>query len=160
MPPADDLELDSGANKKAKLPLLIGIIVLLMGASIGGTLYFSGALNKKAAGPQLPPEPQYLSLGQEFIVNFQDSRVARYLQLGLDVSAHNEHVLGKITENLPAIRNDILLLLSGQKYDELRVKAGKDKLRTELLDVVQKSLELKKGEDGVDAIYFTQFMMQ
>ena len=156
---ADNLELDPNAQGKKPNMLVLGLVgLLLIGGSIGGTIFFIGG--NKPQGPVLPAEPQYRSLGDEFIVNFQDQQVASYLQIGLNVASRQEADLLKVDQELPAIRNDILLLLSDQRFEELRTEQGKLKLREKLLETVHHSIDQKKPEGGIEAIYFTHFIMQ
>ena len=165
MPP-EDLNLDEEGKKsgKGKMIILIVVALLLIGGSIGGTLYFSGALNKKdeekekvlaEINPTL-----YLKLEPEFIVNFSGDQEVNYIQLEIQLMARQQYYIDQAVQNMPAIRHQILLLLSGQKYSELRTPEGKEKLRGEILSMVQEMLGATPKVPGIEAVYFTMFIMQ
>ncbi|RKZ94214.1 MAG: flagellar basal body protein FliL, partial [Gammaproteobacteria bacterium] len=63
-------------------------------------------------------------------------------------------------KHLPVIRNEIVLLLSGQKYEEMVTPEGKEQLRSELIETINNILKKRKAKKGIDNIYFTSFVMQ
>jgi flagellar FliL protein len=52
------------------------------------------------------------------------------------------------------------MLFSSQTFVELSNTAGKQKLQAEALAAVRKIVTDKVGNPGVDALYFTSFVMQ
>ena len=60
----------------------------------------------------------------------------------------------------PMIRNNLLILFSGQKAKTLRTIKGKEALRSAVLKEIQKILESELGKAEVEAVYFTSFVMQ
>ena len=67
--------------------------------------------------------------------------------------------LDKVTGSLPAIRHALILLLSDQSYERLSSLAGKNEIRTEIMDAIDGIIHL--GEDsGPGEAYFTNFVMQ
>jgi flagellar FliL protein len=58
------------------------------------------------------------------------------------------------------IRNALVLLFSSQDYSILSDAAGKQKLQAQALEAVRKILEKRLGRPGVEALYFTSFVMQ
>lgn len=165
MPPAE-LNLDEEEKKSGKgkiILLIVGVLILLAGA-VGGTLYFSGALEEK----QGEKEKQlaeinptlYLKLEPEFIVNFTGEQEVNYIQLEIQLMARQQYYLDQAVQNMPAIRHQILLLLSGQQYAELKTREGKEKLRADILSKVQEILGANPKVPGIEAVYFTMFIMQ
>lgn len=165
--------------------VLIGVGVLaLVGISVGTTLLLvrsalhpasteaaatpAQAANKPAAAkaaeekPAPGPEkkPIYLPLDPAFVVNFQDHASMRFLQIGVEVMARDQKVIDSVTLNMPQIRDRLVLLFSSQTYDAISTLQGKEKLRAETLKAVQQVLEKEIGEPGVEAVYFTSFVMQ
>ena len=164
MPP-EELNLDEEGKKSGgKMIILIVVAVLLVVASIGGTLYFSGALNKKEEEKkdilaELNPT-LYLKLEPEFIVNFSGDQEVSYIQVEIALMARQQYFLDQVTANMPAIRHQILLILSGQKYSELRTSEGKNKLRESILTMVQEIVGGTPKVPGIEAVHFTMFIMQ
>ncbi len=159
--------------------IVVGVLVLICG-SVGATLFLTGALHKgsetqeHAAGPATdgpaaahgaPPvgprqAPIYQPIEPPFIVNFDDQGVLRYLQIGLSTQTRIQAVADAITSNMPHIRNDLILLFADQKLDRLTTNEGKEQLRAQALAQIQGVLTKELGYPGVDAVYFTTFVLQ
>lgn len=176
----DELELDveqasNGGMKK--IIIIVAVLILLNVAGIGGWLYMSSAGNdqdSKSEEVVKEVKPRiYLSLDPEFVVNFNQGSKAKYLQVELQVVARDESVLEQLRVNMPVVRNDILLLLSSQQYEDLKSRTGKEQLQKMILEAMNKILTEqaangKPGEEGepaktpalVENIYFTSFIMQ
>ena len=65
-----------------------------------------------------------------------------------------------LPESIAVIRNDLMLLFAAKSSDELGTRSGKEALQTETLASIQKVLEREAGAPGVEAVYFTSFVMQ
>ncbi|MDH5444610.1 MAG: flagellar basal body-associated FliL family protein [Gammaproteobacteria bacterium] len=164
MPP-EDLNLDEeGKAGKGKFIIMIVGALLLIGASVGGTLYFSGALDKKdeveeKVLAEINPT-FYIDLEPEFVVNFAGDQEASYMQVGVQLMTRDQHFVDEAMKQMPVIRHQILLILSNQKFAELKTKEGKDKLRTEILNKLQEMIPGNPKVPGIEAVYFTMFVMQ
>lgn len=162
----DELDLDAKQPPppgKKRLILMIFGALLLVGASVGGTLLLIGGgadEPAKEAVEKARPVPRYLPL-ETMVVNFGERGPARYLQVELQVMAHDPAVLGAIETHMPVIRNNILMLLGSQKFETVSTREGKEKLRADILqsvnDVLRQQAEM---EEGIQAVYFTSFVMQ
>lgn len=187
----DELELDDkapkGGNKGMIIVIILVSVLLISGAVIGG-LYFMGMLDgdesaqtdapADTAQPDsaAPPKPaHYLDLSPAFVVNFADQSNAAYLQIEMQVMARDLLVLDEVKNHMPVIRNNILLVMSGQKFEEVRTRAGKERLQQQLLAAIQEVVadamrarqqaQNKDGKAGsapanVEQVYFTSFIMQ
>lgn len=164
MPP-EDLNLDEeGKGGKGKFIIMVVGALLLIAGSIGGTLYFSGALDKKDEEPvkvlsELNPT-FYINLEPEFIVNFAGDQEASYMQVEVQLMAREQYFVDEVMKKMPAIRHQILLILSNQKFVELKTRDGKNKLRTEILNKVQEMIPGNPKVPAIEAVYFTMFVMQ
>lgn len=165
----------SSAIKKSLL-ILIGIL-LMVGGSIGATLFLTGALHKGAtddktsiasastatdsthAKPKNAQPALYQPL-DPFVINFEDQGVLRYLQIGLSVMTRDKLMIDAINNNMPQIRNNLILLFANQKLDNLASNEGKEKLRAQALEQVQAVLHKEIGKPGIEAVYYTAFVMQ
>jgi flagellar FliL protein len=61
---------------------------------------------------------------------------------------------------MPAIRDSVVMLLSTKEETALMSREGKEQLRAEILAEVQAVLEKNTGNPGIEAVYFTNFVMQ
>ena len=170
-----------------KIVLIVVGVLVLIGGSIGATLFLTGALNKnpegqaQAAAPAhgaapapahgAAPAPAhgaapasataiYQAIDPPFIVNFEDQGVLRYLQIGLSAQTRLQPVADAITANMPQIRNNLIMLFADQKLERLTTNEGKEQLRMQALTQIQAVLTKEIGYPGVDAVYFTIFVLQ
>ncbi len=102
----------------------------------------------------------YLPLDPPFVVNLENPTEARFLQVSMEVMTRDAQVVEDIKRHMPAIRHHLVLLLSSQNYATLASAEGKERIRAEALAAVQKILQEHTGKPGVEALYFTGFVMQ
>lgn len=129
-------------------------------AAHGSASHGSGHAAKEGEGEGATGEAKYVKLGDAFVVNFMAGDQIRYLQVTIEVMTHDPAVPGEIETHLPVIRNNLVMLFSGLDYKTLSSVEGKQKIREQTLHEVQKILEERTGDPGVDDLYFTSFVMQ
>jgi flagellar FliL protein len=159
--------------KKIIYAVLALVLIVPVGLYFGGYLPVGGG-GEEAAGEEVAldshgnPIPaassvHYLTLDPPFIVNFMHRGSLRYLQLSLDLMYHDELMIAQIQEQMPEVRNDLILLFSSQDFETLNTLAGKEHLRTEVLLAVNNALEIDPANPGLaegGEVYFTNFVMQ
>lgn len=183
----EDLDLDSGeeeeapkSSKKMMIIIIAGVVLLLI-VGIAGGMFFGGFFDEEPAStstessqneegesdsndteeaPQEVADISYWPLEPAFVLNFEGKSKARFMQIGLEVATSNEKSYAAVKKHLPVIRNEIVLLLSGQKYEEMVTPEGKEQLRAELIETVNNILMQHKAKKGIENIYFTSFVMQ
>lgn len=161
-------------GKRKKLLLIIGAVLLLVGISVGSTL----ALVKLFADPELPTvaaeetdalagetvarkQPAiYYPMQPVFVVNFESQGRQRFLQAELNLLLREKDIVPALELHMPAIRNSLVMLFSGQIYEDLQTAEGKELLRQQALLSVQEVLEKETGKPGVEQVLFTNFVMQ
>lgn len=62
--------------------------------------------------------------------------------------------------HMPAVRNELLLLLGGKQYHEINTREGKRALSQEAIQVIQDVLKSVNEPHSIEALYFTSFVMQ
>jgi flagellar FliL protein len=102
----------------------------------------------------------YLDFDQPFVVNFHDDGQLRYLQITVSVMATDPGVMEEVKRHMPLIRNNLVMLFSGQTRDTVLPREGKEKIRKEAEVEVQKILTAQTGAPGIKSLYFTSFVMQ
>jgi flagellar FliL protein len=184
----EDLDLDSGeegaapkSSKKMIIIISIGVLLLVIIAALAG-MFLGGMFDdeseptsteqiaeveggSEASGEaseteEASAERSYWPLEPPFVLNFEGKSKARYMQIGLEVVTTNDKAHAAVKKHLPVIRNEIVLLLSGQKYEEMVTPDGKEQLRAELIETINNILKQHKISKGIDNIYFTSFVMQ
>ena len=165
------------------------VSIFVLSGAIGGTVYFmsrgahkappASAKTKNAkaeeadaeesasstdAGSEAkdgkPAPANYVSLDPPFVVNFEGNSAARFLQISVEVMSRKLEYAEHIKKHMPVIRNNLVLLFGSQTYDKVSTLKGKEDLRQKALSEVQKILEEETGDTGVEALYFTSFVMQ
>lgn len=102
----------------------------------------------------------YIPIDPAFVVNFASQGKARFLQVTVEVMTRDPGVTDSVKLHMPVIRNNLMLLLSSQSYDSVSTLEGKEALREQALEVIQQILEEETGDPGIEAVYFTSFVMQ
>ena len=110
--------------------------------------------------PEELAPPIYLPLDPPLVASFEDRQAVRFLQLTLEVMARDQEAIDAVQTHMPVIRNNLLLLMGGRTLTELTSREGKEGLRQESLEEIQRILTVNYGEPGVEELYFTSFMVQ
>lgn len=175
----DDLDLDveaseSGGGGKGKLIIIIVVAVLFLVTSGVATLFLLGGGEEQAATeaasgeeaakvekPKTPKTPlQYFPLSPAFVVNFGGDSEIRFLQVDLQVGSRDPAAIDLLKEHAPAVRNNLVILFSSQDPSQLGSREGKEKLRAQVLAEVKQVMKESAGNDNIEAVYFTSFVMQ
>ena len=164
---------DQGEEEKEGGPsLLIPLVataVISIATSVGLSMVLLGGEQEsggKKAAPQKQEVVAEVELGEETYVSFQaftinlEGKGDHVMLLEMDVSSRDAATLEALQKHRPAIRNDLNLLYSPQKYKHLKSNKGKERLRSETLRVIQKVMRKKIRRKGIDAVYFTKLMTQ
>ena len=132
---------DGKETKKGKKGLIIGILVAIMaiGAGAGGTWYFL-KMNGDAA-----EEPDDGS---------------QYLQVGLTIKIKETPVEQEIANQMPDIRNRILMLLSSKKASEINTIVGKQQLSQQIAEEIKKAVKDEDFITDIVEVLFTSFVIQ
>ena len=164
------VEAAPAGNKKSRMKLVVAAaLVVLVGAGAGGWMMSHGsdaaATTGKAKGAKaakvVSHQPElYLALDPAFVVNFRDDQSMRFLQVGVSLMSHDQAALDAAKGADPVIRNALLMLFSRQDYAILSDPVGKQKLQEQALEAVRKIVAERLGRPGIDALYFTSFVMQ
>lgn len=185
-----DLDLDvdgnGGEKKSSKLKLIIILVValLVVGAGGGAAWYYFIAMpaaalaeaeaeagemdeeespagnNKKKKKQRSTEPPIFTGLDPAFVVSFKDQSHARFMQLSVELMSRDQEVIDIVDTYKPMLRNNLLLLFSSQKFEEVITREGKEKLLELSLEEINNTLYNEAGIDGVEAVYFTAFVAQ
>ncbi len=154
----------SGGKKKLVIMVAVAAIVL-GGGGVGALLYMKkqkaaaeaaaadegDAAGADAGAPKAEKKrernahPVFVPM-DTFVVNLADHDADRYAQIGIVLEVPDEKVSEEIKTFLPAIRNNILLLLAHKSSADLAGGEGKEKLAREIRRESLKAM----GEDADD----------
>jgi flagellar FliL protein len=152
-------------KKKGKL-LWIVIAVVVIGGGAGAWFALKPAPQPEAAAAAGKPAaphaaPIYYKFDPAFVVNFGGEGSARYLQVTVEAMSRDTAVMESLKNFEPAVRNDLVMLYSGQENATLMTVDGKEKLRAATLAIIRKVLDSEGANgNGLEAVYFTSFVIQ
>ena len=148
-----------GGGKK-KLIIIIAIVLVVVLAGVAALLLMkkkshgddeeAAAEEKPAAAAHAKPgtPPTFVPL-DPFTVNLADKEVDRFAQVGITLEVADPHFADQLKAYMPAIRNNVLLVLSHKTSAELLTVEGKEKLAREIRreSVRPMGIELDDEED-------------
>ncbi|MCW9023621.1 MAG: flagellar basal body-associated FliL family protein [Gammaproteobacteria bacterium] len=129
----------------------------------GLTLNFNISAEEKGSADgngDAPAKSLYLSLKPAFVVNVTEGSRVRHMQIQLQVKYTQPEIEGYLVQHDPAIRHEMVMLFSGMPVSEVKTVSGKQKMMAEALAAIQKVLLDNINNTGVDAVYFTDLVIQ
>ena len=159
-----DAVKDPAVKGKLKLIILIVVAVLLaIGLSVGATWYFMHS-PKSEAVPQADVNVKlpaiYEPMAPAFVVNFNANGRQRYMQVSVTLQARDPADLKALMVHIPVIRNNLVMLFSGQAFDDLATPVGQEILRQKTTASVQEVAQKELGKVVIDQVLFTNFVLQ
>ncbi len=170
----EDRTKESKSGNKKKLFILIGVGVIVIALSIGGTLVALSLLGEnkpemeemaeetEGGEPEEPlPDPAiYYPLKPPIIVTYDVRGRQRYAQVELTLLIREDGVVAAIESHMPMIRNALVMIISGQTYEEAQTAEGKELLRQASLKELQRLMEKEIGKPGIEQVLYSNFVMQ
>lgn len=102
----------------------------------------------------------FIPLNPPIIVNIMDGERIRHMQVIIEIKLVDPTNASKIDLHKGPIRHELILLLSSQDASTISTALGKEQLRKDALAATQKVLEELEGDPIVEALYFTNFIIQ
>ncbi|MFJ4371469.1 flagellar basal body-associated protein FliL [Pseudomonas japonica] len=158
---------DPAVKGKLKLILLLVLALLLaIGLSVGATWFFLHKSDSKpaaepaAAAANVKQPAIYESMSPAFVVNFNQNGRQRYMQVSITMQARDQAALEALKVHMPVIRNNLVMLFSGQAFESLATPVGQEMLRQKATASVQEVAQKEVGKLVVDQLLFTNFVLQ
>jgi flagellar protein FliL len=150
------------AGKSRKL-LFAGIAVAVLALAGGAAYYFlshkAPADDTKVAEKTPKKHPVYMPL-DTFTVNLHDAENEHFLQTIINLELADAATMDALKQQMPSVRNRILLLLSGKTSQDLMPREGKEKLAVEIATELRKTLEGAGPNKGLEQVLFSHFVIQ
>jgi len=153
---------------KGKLKLIIAIVVavlLAIGLSVGATWYFmhSAASKPAVVAETVPAGKQpavFEPMAPAFVANFNQNGRQRYMQVSITMQGRNQADLDALKVHMPVIRNNLVMLFSGQDFATLATPVGQEMLRQKATASVQEVAQKELGKVVIEQLLFTNFVLQ
>ena len=155
-----------GGKKKLIIIVAAALLVVLLGGGAAVLL-----LKKKApvdgedgaedthepapAAHAKPGTPPVFVPLDPFTVNLADKEVDRFAQIGITLEVTDAHTADTIKAYLPAIRSNVLMVLSHKTSAELMSREGKQKLAREILRESVRPMGIELDDEGTDEVSTT-----
>ncbi|MEM5536635.1 flagellar basal body-associated FliL family protein [Neptuniibacter pectenicola] len=159
-------------QKPSKLKLIIIVVLALVvvggGGAAGAWFFLSGddAQEEVAPAETVKAEAIYTKIrtmnGKPmFVVTLQsDDNRPHYMQLYVEAKSREQDVADALTLHMPLIVSRLNNLFSTQDFRVLQTLEGKQALRESATDLVRELMQEKIAKPGVEAILFTNMVMQ
>ena len=156
-------------GKKKLIIIIAAVLVLVLGG--GGAAFFLMKKNPaegeetadegshaKAEAPAAKAKPKHDSKNppiflplDPFTVNLADRESERYAQVAVTLELDESKSADELKLYMPAIRNNILMVLSHKTAEQMLTREGKEKLATEILHAAVRPLGYEIEEQEADA---------
>ena len=154
---------------KKKLVLMVAVAAIVLGGAGVGALVFmkkqkaaaeaaaaaedgdsEGAPAKAVEKKKKGEKPVFVPM-DVFVVNLADHEADRYAQIGITLEVPDDKVSEEIKTYLPAIRNNILLLLAHKSSADLAGGEGKELLARQIRREALKAMGEEVGDEDIVA---------
>ena len=151
-----------GSKKKLIIIVVAALLVVLLGGGVGFMLLKKKApadgeegaeetLEPAPAAHAKPGAPPVFVPLDPFTVNLADKDVDRFAQIGITLEVIDAHTSDTIKAYLPAIRSNVLMVLSHKTSAELLSREGKEKLAREILRESVRPMGIELDDEDADA---------
>lgn len=167
---AEDNAPAEAPAKKSKLKLIILLtlaVILAVGLSVIGTMWFMGAEIPGLSGDGESEEDveevfvpsTYTVLDKALVTTVQAENRQRYAQVYLAFEAQDPAALEAATLHLPLLRSQLIGVLAASQFLELQTPAGRQALAADMLSAANAVLE-QEGEPPLLRVLFRNFVVQ
>lgn len=102
----------------------------------------------------------FIPLNPPIVVNIVDGQRIRHMQVIIEIKLVDPANSSKIDLHKGPIRHELILLLSSQDAGTISSALGKEQLRKDALEAIQKVMQELEEEPIVESLYFTNFIIQ
>jgi len=153
---------------RGKLKLIIVIVLALLlaiGLSVGATWYFMHSAQSKPApvadaAPQGKQPAVFEALAPAFVANYTQNGRQRYMQVSITMQGRDLADIEALKVHMPVIRNNLVMLFSGQSFETLATPVGQEMLRQKATASVQEVAQKELGKVVIEQLLFTNFVLQ
>jgi len=175
-----DLEIDGGGKKKKMIIIIIAVVVLLAGG--GGAYFFfmggdsgstvaqvnsgdgesSGDSSQGSGGGQSANvgTALYVPMPRPFRFNVPGAARDRFVEIRVQLLIRGGDNEENAKMHVPLIESTLLNVFSQANADDLATSVGKEALKQQSLAAVQLVMKDLEGNETVEKVLFTGFVMQ
>lgn len=157
---------NSGGKKK--LIIIIAVAVLLLaGGGVGAWFMLGDDTPEAEEAPQAASvqpakleEAYYVILPQPFIFNVTGDKRDRLVQVKVQLMVRGDSNEATAKQHIPLIESTLLQTFGAATVEQLRTSHGRVDLRQQALSAIQDAMMKVSGQQVVERVLFTGFVMQ
>jgi flagellar FliL protein len=135
---------------------LLSLLIMISTLILPG---YAFAEEEEKEGEEAKKEVAYYSLRPDLVANIKGKR-SKFARCAIQLMTTQKERIEDIELHTPALRHELLLLLSEQTGKTLKTQEGKEKFRQDALAAVQSVIEEQTGAPIVENLFFTSFFVQ
>ena len=106
-----------------------------------------------------PEKKRFYAEVGELLIAMAHRGATRHLQLTVQLVGHDQKYMKSVDNDVPAIRNGLLIFFNQQEFERVNTYEGRESLRRETLTRVNEIIGAT-AEDRVADVYFTDYITQ
>jgi len=171
----EELKMEEGGKKTKLIIIIVAVVVLIAG---GGAAYYFLMGDDASPMPVAENEPMvsgeegvasalvktgtalYVAMPRPFVFNVPGSTRDRLVEIKVQLMMRGSDNEEQAKMHIPLIEGTLLKTFSTANADDLVTEAGKIAIRDSALKEVQKTMVGVSGNQTVEEVLFTGFVMQ
>jgi len=171
----EELKMEEGGKKGKLIIIIVAVVVLIAG---GGAAYFFLMADDSSEMPATEGQPMvqgeegvasalvktgtalYVAMPRPFVFNVPGSTRDRLVEIKVQLMMRGSDNEEQAKMHIPLIEGTLLKIFSTANADDLVTEAGKIAIRDSALKEVQKTMVDVSGNQTVEEVLFTGFVMQ
>ena len=138
------------------IALAVGAGLYVLWGKVSGAAPETGEGTEEVAEEDVKVKVKSLLSMETFVVNLADPGGKRYLRVTMALEIDDQDCVTETKENVPQIRDKVLLILPAKEFKDIRTSSGKDALRKEIIEQLGPLLKNCK----ITNLYFQEFVIQ
>jgi flagellar basal body-associated protein FliL len=106
-----------------------------------------------------PEKKRFYAEVGELLIAMPHRGATRHLQLTIQLVGHDQKYMKSVDNDVPAIRNGLLIFFNQQEFERINTYEGRESLRRETLVRINQIIGAT-AEDRVADVYFTDYITQ
>ncbi len=109
----------------------------------------------------LKVQPSYVSLGKPMVLNLSThGKRLTFLQVSADVLVKDDDAKEVVETHIPAIRHELILLLSEQLASDMKSPTKREEIRQLALVNIRSRIEDLSGNKDIEEVLFSEILVQ
>lgn len=140
--------------KRRALPVLVVLTALLVGAGVGGYLFFLGG-GKPAEGQARESAGVPVKIG-ELTTNLADPGGRRLIQVEVEIEVRDARAAKRLSARMTGLRDAVLQVLRARTFEQVTAPGAMEALKKD----IKERIDRFAGAPEVQDVFFGRFIVQ